>query len=280
MTRRAQSFIRLRAPLHDPQATGAFMTDNKTRSEIRGGMLQGLAIAAVVALLAAPVLWWQRLPGPAQSPTAAAPAPAPAPRHVDLGGTVVPADVYQVAGWAVASGDHGRAAFAVIDKRRTHIYVFDDQGRLRGESAVLLGYAPGDDSVAGIGQRPIEQVRPQERTTPAGRFDAVSGRNLLDEDVIWVDYQAAVSMHRVRATNPEERRLERLATPAVEDNRISYGCVNVPADFFDKLVWPTLGRQRAVVYVLPEIKPLEQVFPQAAAWGRALLLTPKPPLMV
>ena len=40
------------------------------------------------------------------------------------------------------------------------------------------------------------------------------GRNLQGEDIVWVDYDAAVSMHRVRANNPAERRLERLARPA------------------------------------------------------------------
>ena len=31
----------------------------------------------------------------------------------------------------------------------------------------------------------------------------------------------------------------------------------------DAVVWPTLGQRRAVVYVLPEVKPLHQVFPAA-----------------
>lgn len=234
------------------------------RSEIRAGVLQGVVIGATVVALGAPLLWWTR----AGAPSAPAPAAATtAPRGADFGATDAPPDVRQLAGWAVASRDHGPAAFAVIDKRRTHLYVFDAQGRLRGQTPVLLGYAPGDDSVPGIGQRPIEQVRPEERTTPAGRFTAASGRNLLNEDVIWVDYEAAVSMHRVRATDPRERRLERLATPSSADNRISYGCVNVPAAFFDNVAWPTLGGQPAVVYVLPEHKSLQQVFPQAAAWG-------------
>jgi hypothetical protein len=167
----------------------------------------------------------------------------------------------------------------VIDKRRTHLYVFDGHGRLRGNSAVLLGYAPGDDSVPGIGDRPIDQVRPEERTTPAGRFEASSGRNLLQEEVIWVDYEAAVSMHRVRATDPRERRLERLATPGSDDNRISYGCINVPVAFFDTVLWPLLGRQPAVVYVLPEVKPLERVFPRAAAWDAARWMSRHPPLV-
>lgn len=255
------------------------MKDEQTRSEIRAGALQGVIIAAAVALLAAPLLWWQRTSNPPASAAVSATVPD-ARRQADFGGVAVPSDVHQVVDWAVASGDHGRAAFAVIDKRRTHLYVFDAQGRLRGDSAVLLGYAPGDDTVPGIGQRPIEQVRPEERTTPAGRFVAASGRNLLQEDVVWVDYDAAVSMHRVRVTNREERRLERLASPGVDDNRISYGCINVPVAFFDSVVWPQLGRQPAVVYVLPEVKPLEQVFPQAAAWGAARVRSRAAPLLV
>lgn len=244
--------------------------NRKQGDEIRAGLLQGAGIAGLVLALAAPIVWWQR---PTQPPAAAAPvasvAPAaPAtPRRVDFGYVVAPTDVRQLAGWAVDSGDHAQSAFAVIDKRRTHLYVFDAQGRLRGETPVLLGYAPGDDSVPGIGQRPIEQVLPTERTTPAGRFEVASGRNTRQEDVIWIDYQAAVSMHRVRATDPREQRLERLATATTADNRISYGCINVPSTFFDTVVWPTLGGQRAVVYVLPEVKALHDVFPQAAIWG-------------
>ncbi len=243
--------------------------NEQKKKEIRAGVLQGALIAAAVVALGAPVLWWTRgeaPQSPAASPTRAA---QQTPRVADFGAAAAPLDVRQVAGWAVATGDHGSAAFAVIDKRRTHLYVFDQQGRLRGDTPVLLGYAPGDHTVPGIGQRPIEQVRPEERTTPAGRFDTRWGRNLLDEDVIWVDYDAAVSMHRVRTTDQRERRLERLASPGSEDNRISYGCINVPVAFFDSVAWPTLGGRPAVVYVLPEVQSLEQVFPQAAAWGAA-----------
>ena len=234
-------------------------------NEIRAGLLQGAAVALLVVALAAPWLWWTRAAAPSPGVPSATTISA-ARAVVDFAGADAPPDVRQLAGWAVASRDHGAAAFAVIDKRRTHLYVFDERGRLRGDTPVLLGHAPGDDSVPGIGQRPTLQVKPEERTTPAGRFDASSGRNLLNEDVIWVDYQAAVSMHRVRVTDPRERRLERLATPGSDDNRISYGCVNVPVAFFDNVAWPTLGGHPAVVYVLPEVKPFEQVFPQAAAW--------------
>lgn len=247
--------------------------DASVKREVWAGVRQGAIVAAIAVALAVPgVIAWRAAQGPASPMVARGIAAGPAstpPASADFSGVDAPADVRQVAGWGVASGDHGQAAFAIIDKRRAHLYVFDAGGRLRGDTPVLLGFAPGDDNVPGIGQRPIEQVRPEERTTPAGRFDVTSGRNLLNEDVIWVDYEAAVSMHRVRVTEPRERRLERLATPSSADNRISYGCVNVPVTFFDNVVWPTLGGRPAVVYVLPEVKTLQQVFPQAAAWGAA-----------
>ena len=67
-------------------------------------------------------------------------------------------------------------------------------------------------------------------------------------------------MHRVRTTNAKERRLERLATATVEDNRISFGCINVPAAFYNTHIRPVFAKRRAIVYVLPEIKTLQQVF--------------------
>ena len=169
-------------------------------------------------------------------------------------------DVAALVQWVRATGDNQGMAFAVVDKKRARVHVFDASSKERGSAPILLGLARGDDSVPGIGERPMAQIRPEERTTPAGRFASEPGRNLQGEDIVWVDYDAAVSMHRVRATNPAERRLERLATPTVEDNRISYGCINVPAAFYDAHVKPALGTRRAVVYVLPETRPLAAVF--------------------
>jgi hypothetical protein len=201
-------------------------------------------------------------------PVAAAPAPRPAgpaiERRLDLGTVRAPNDVTRVAGWAVRQADNGDRPFVIVDKRRAQVYVFSAGGRLLGSSPVLLGYAAGDHTVAGIGSKAIEEIKPHERTTPAGRFESEPGRNSLGDDVVWVDYDAAVSMHRVRTTNPKERRLERLASKTAADNRISWGCINVPVAFFDQTVWPHIGRGRGIVYVLPEREPLTAIFPGAA----------------
>jgi len=184
-------------------------------------------------------------------------------RRLELGAerTRASRDLRRLAQWIVDSADNGDRHFVILDKRNARVYVFEPSGKLAGASPVLLGYAAGDDTVPGIGDRPIEAVRPQERTTPAGRFVAERGRNARAEDVVWVDYDAAVSMHRVLTTNPVERRLQRLASPTSRDNRISYGCINLPPSFFDKVLWPRFKQRNGVVYVLPEVKPLNAVFP-------------------
>ncbi|MET3493377.1 L,D-transpeptidase [Variovorax boronicumulans] len=169
-------------------------------------------------------------------------------------------DAQRLADAAVAAADNRGEAFAVVDKKKARVYVFDAQGRLQGDSPVLLGLARGDDSVPGIGERKMSDIKPGERTTPAGRFASEPGRNLQGEDIVWVDYDAAVSMHRVRANNKAERRLQRLASPSVADNRISYGCINVPASFYDTHIRPVLGQRKGVVYVLPESAPMQSRF--------------------
>ena len=180
--------------------------------------------------------------------------------------------------WIRATGNHQSQAFAVIDKKTAMLHVFDAAGKPLGSSPVLLGLAVGDDSAPGIGTRKLADIRPAERTTPAGRFVSEPGRNLQDEDIVWIDYDAAVSMHRVRAGNKADRRLGRLATPTAADNRISYGCVNVPARFYDALIKPVFGAKPAVVYVLPETRPAQTMFGMAngalLGAGQAVVATP------
>jgi hypothetical protein len=169
-------------------------------------------------------------------------------------------DVLEVRDWVLQTGDSDGLPFFIIDKRRARMYVFDAAGRRQADAPVLLGAARGDHTVEGIGERRLSEIRPEEKTTPAGRFLAQRGQNLRREDVVWVDYEAAVSIHRIRATDPRERRHERLASPTALDNRISYGCINVPADFYDSVVVPAFSHGRVLVYILPETRPAAELF--------------------
>ena len=158
------------------------------------------------------------------------------------------------------SGDNGALPYLIIDKVAASISAYDEHGRLKGVAPALLGAARGDHSVPGIGERPIAKIQPHERTTPAGRFIAESGRNMQGEDIVWIDYDAAVSLHRVRANNAAERRLQRLASPTPHDNRISYGCINIPVRYYDDVVKPLMRNGKAVAYILPEVTATQDVF--------------------
>lgn len=253
---------------------------NRLLTERAGWAAQGLVLGLAAALLAWPaasyVIKHHRAaskPAPvavAKTPTPRPAAPVLPPGVADFGQAKASPQARQLAQWVMAGHDHGGHPFAILDKRQARVFVFRPDGKLAGATPVLLGYAAGDDSVAGIGLKPIADVRPSERTTPAGRFVAQPGRNTLNEDVLWVDYDAAVSMHRVRNNNPAERRLERLATPSPKDNRISFGCINMPVKFFEQQLWPAFGKKGGIVYVLPERKPLEQVFSRQAEKARGL----------
>jgi hypothetical protein len=189
------------------------------------------------------------VPGEAAAPGTYFAAAAPAP------------DARRLVDWIARTRDNQGKAFFLIDKVHATLYVFDRGARLQASTPVLLGAAVGDDSVPGIGARPMAQILPVERTTPAGRFVAEVGRNLQGEDIVWIDHGAAVSMHRVRTGNPLERRAERLGTATVDDNRISYGCINVPVDFYNQHVQTVFAASRtAVVYVLPETRSLQDQF--------------------
>jgi hypothetical protein len=166
----------------------------------------------------------------------------------------------RVADWAAETGDHGGRSFFVIDKPHARLHMFDVTGKRIASTPVLLGAAIGDDTVEGIGLKSLGDVRHEERTTPAGRFIGERGHNASGSDVVWIDYDSALSMHRVINTNPAERRLERMASPWPGDHRISWGCVNVPTAFYDAHIRPEFARGRAVIYLLPDVKTLEQAF--------------------
>ncbi len=184
-------------------------------------------------------------------------------------------DVRSVADWIVHAGDNrvgdtsvgdnrvgddDMRPFVIIDKKDARVYVFDPAGRLLGAAPALLGVGRGDTALPGIGAQELSGIAPRHRVTQAGRFVAEIGTDSHGEDVLWLDYEGALAMHRVITTVPSQRREHRLATPTTLDNRISYGCINIPVKFYEQIVQPSFTGTKGIVYVLPESKPLRAVF--------------------
>jgi hypothetical protein len=186
----------------------------------------------------------------------------------DLGSVAASTTVQRLATWAVAERDARGRPFAIVDKQQARVFVFDGGGRLAGVSVALLGSTLGDHTVPGVGQRAqTGEVGVHERTTPAGRFDAVPGRNLSGEHVVWADYASAFAIHRLRPGRALAARQARLDSPGPEDNRVSYGCVVVPVAFYEQVVQKVLGIGASVVYVLPESGELQDLLRDSAGQG-------------
>lgn len=260
--------------------------DNKERSEFVDALKKGVLLGLAALVVVVPAVRWhqnhvaqrqvasappaQVAPPGAQLPPSTAPGATPVPgenpppvpglREADFSGQQPTPDVHLMANWVLNTRNAKGRAFILVDKKDARVYVFSPGGKLQDSAPALLGAWRGDDAVPGIGDKPLSQVKENEKTTPAGRFVAEPGQNASGEDVVWVSYDLAVSMHRVRPFVASEHRLERLATLTTDDNRISFGCINLPHTFYEDVVSPTVHKYGAVIYVLPEVKSLQQVF--------------------
>ena len=153
--------------------------------------------------------------------------------------------VKDTASHVVQTKDNGGKPFIVADKMSGNITLFDANGKVLTTAPALYGSEVGDT------------LQGTNRQTPAGRFTLTYSKE--DKSLGDIQVLDGVSMqdgntnyvwaiHRV--INPKgENRLNRLTSKTASDNRISNGCINVPAEFFNKY----LDKQfDGVLYVLPE----------------------------
>jgi len=171
--------------------------------------------------------------------------------------------VIELAGWVVASRDSQGYPFAIIDKAAAQVLVFGGDGRLRGAAPGLFGSAIGDHSAPGVAGLALREIPGRDRTTPAGRFVGGFGPSIDAGRVLWVDYDSSVSMHPVATGVPSEKRVERLASPTPDDNRVTHGCINVSPEFYEQVVRPTF-EHGGVFYILPDKASLAETFPEFA----------------
>ncbi len=244
----------------------------ESRRAFRGG---GVFRSALVAawLFALPLVgvaaeFWPRAgsahTGPALTPSGLPVSNPPPPgtqrRLANFLGEAASDEVRHVAHWAVDSGNNTGMPYLVIDKVDAKVYAFDATGRLKDVQPALLGLGRGDYSAPGIGSKKMTAIPREDRTTPAGRFVATLGRDPQGKEILWVDYETAVALHSVSRGTPVEQRAQRLRSATPDDNRISYGCINVPVRFYDEIVSPAFNRSGGIVYILPEQSTAREFF--------------------
>lgn len=162
--------------------------------------------------------------------------------------------------WVHARRDNRDRAFAIVDKKEGKIYIFDRKGRLAGTSPALVGKSAGDVDAPGVGHLEVSQLTTEQRKTPAGRFSSLPAAGRAAE-IIWFDYDAGLAIHQLASDSTYVPRMTRLRSSNLAERRITAGCVAVPVDFFAKVVRPVLGARAGVVYVLPDTRPMNDLFP-------------------
>lgn len=230
--------------------------------------LAGLALAAAAPAPAAkPAAPAKHTPAK-HAPAAKKPAPKKSPSKKPTPPPAAEASEVErsegatrVADWIASSGDNQDLPYVIVDKPAARIYLFDATGKPLADAPVLIGVALGDVATPGIGAKTLAEIGPAEKTTPAGRYLAKFGLPVEGQKVLWVDYATSVALHPIPPKNKEHRR-ERMLSPSIDDNRITFGCINVPTAFYSKGVSPLFRKKGGYVYVLPDSKPLEEVFPR------------------
>lgn len=111
------------------------------------------------------------------------------------------------------------------------------------QRARLSGLAVGDDSQPGIGDKPAR--------TPNSRTSCGSTTT---------QHLRSTRSLQVRPRNAAPHASPRLASPNPKDRRISFGCINLPPNFYDRVLGPAVRRTGAIVYILPEIRQAQEVF--------------------
>lgn len=169
-------------------------------------------------------------------------------------------DARNLSDWIISSSDNQDLPYIIIDKKESKVFIFSSDGKISGSTTALIGVTIGDDIAPGVGKKKLADIKIEERTTPAGRFQAQLGSNPNKSELLWIDYDSGLSMHPVVTSNPLEHRLQRLLNPNVSEHRITYGCINVASTFYSQLIHPTFKDSSGFVYILPEIHSILSVF--------------------
>jgi hypothetical protein len=199
------------------------------------------------------------------APVPVEPPPPPAPIPLEFSGIQTAAaqpapmdrlqsaskEVLDTVQWVGATKNNAGLPFVVVDKANARVYAFTPAAQLKATAPVLLGAGNGDKILVGP-DVPMSQIPPQKRITPAGRYPSKLVIDNHGKTVLLVDGPNLITMHVVAKGTPAQRRAERLSSVTSDDNRVSFGCINVPPAFFASVLDPDFRPGQGIVYILPE----------------------------
>ncbi|HIB7356620.1 TPA: LPD38 domain-containing protein [Escherichia coli] len=154
-----------------------------------------------------------------------------------------------VRAWVQETKDNQGQKYIIADKVAGELYIMDSRDNVLVTMPALYGSRKGDAAVPGQTPAGIFMLQ-QRHDVGASLGGDVQQFAEHTDGSIW-------AIHRVLTANPKQMREARLKSATAADNRISLGCINVPADMYDKYL---KNGFQGKLYVIPEQKPLGEVF--------------------
>lgn len=157
---------------------------------------------------------------------------------------------------------HGKY-YGIIDKKTCQLKIYDKQGNVVKTYPVGIGKNKGDNITFGYESQDYSKKEAGRFTTPGefilDEYQELSARNYISKrdgkhklmalkgDNIGSE-GATQAIHMV--PNNRKERIHRLETETPNDNRVSYGCVNLLEDDYDDMA-KYLGEGNKI-FILPE----------------------------
>ncbi len=148
--------------------------------------------------------------------------------------------------------------YTIIDKPSATLFLIGKDGQMIKSFPVLLGQAKGE----ALNQANANSLTPGEyATTPAGKYNITPDIYSDKSDTLnykgkiyWINPASGLAIHIVY--QPELiKRMGMLNTPTTSDNKISWGCINVSEENWDKYFSPNY-RNNMSLYITPDDQTL------------------------
>ncbi len=147
------------------------------------------------------------------------------------------------------------SSFVIVDKPRAEMYIIGKDKKMIAQFPILLGKAKGEN----INMADVDTDEPGPyATTPAGEYRIGQNRDSINQKSFKLYKGKIFSIYgtenlAMHITYPPEleKRTKALNTPSVEDNRLSWGCINVDEKNFDKYIQGKIS-ENAILFVTPD----------------------------
>lgn len=164
----------------------------------------------------------------------------------------LPENVREIHSYAIENIED---SYIIVDKPSATLYVFNEENELVETMPVLLGKTKGEEpNTANANDK-----KALGSTTPAGKYKLGKvAENYSKKDSI--EYQGRllqvlgdgpISIHM---TYPKEfkERTKALNSKTVNDNRMSWGCMNISPENFDKYIKPYFNKGNQTIFITPD----------------------------